>query len=334
MKVFKTFVFLIFLACAAAAQNPPSQNPSAPPPPAAPAAPAPQATQAPQATLKGNPPQPKLAQPFMITFNVPLPDGVGAKELVYDSSAINAQDFTVLTYYTAQVGNTAEFTFRAVPFALGKTKFTAAWKLPDGSVIKAQDAELDIDRVNTGIRSTDIVDIRKPITPVDWWRVILILIIAGLIAVAVILWRGRKSKPETPEGPLLPPKDTRPAEIVARDRIAKLLASDLWDKKEYNLFYIELVDIFRTYLYARFNIYTDPQTSAELLRAIKKSDAKNIYDDAKQFLNSADLVKFAESVPLTVDRDEDIKLLNAMIDATAVKIKVMTVGEGEDEHTA
>ncbi|MDR0291648.1 MAG: hypothetical protein LBI01_02500 [Elusimicrobium sp.] len=334
MKIFKIFVFLIFLAASAAAQTRPAQSPVVPPAQTAPAAqPAVAAPQPAPAELKGVPPQPKLAQPFTITFNVPLPDGVKAKELVYDAAAINAKDFSVLTSYTEQAGNTAEFTFRAVPFILGKTKFTAAWKLPDGGVIQAHSAELDIARVNTGIRSSDIVDIRKPITPVDIWFIILILTAAGLIAAAVIWWLMVRTKKAELESPT-PPPDKRPSEIVARDRLAKLLASDLWDRKEYNLFYIELTDIFRAYLYSRFNIYTDPQTSAELLRAIKKSDAKNIYDEAVQFLNSADLVKFAESIPLIVDRDEDVKLLNAMIDATAVKVKVMTVGEGEDEHTA
>ena len=323
MKIFKAAVFLILCAAPLSAQQTaaPAPQPPATPPPS-------------QASVKGTPPQPKIAQPFSITYNITLPSGVTAKEIVYDEQSINAKDFTILTGRSAQVGNSAEYTFRAVPFALGKTKFTAAWKLPDGSVIKADEAELDIARVNDGIRSADIVDIRMPITPFNFWRLILILIIIGLVSAAVVWWRkqAQSAAPAGYYGP--PPPDDRPADIAARDRLAKLLMSGLWDRKEYKLFYVELAEIFRSYLYARFGIDTDPQTTSELLRAVKKSDAKSIYDQARQFLTSADLVKFAEVVPLTVDRDEDVKLLNAMIDATAVKVKIMAVGEGKDGDTA
>jgi len=295
MKIFLPAAVLIFLSVSAAAQDGAA------------------------AALKGTQPHAQLARPFSITYSVPLPAGVKAQDITYDADTVNDGDFTILSYSSAQIGNTAEFTFRAVPFALGKTKFTAAWKLPDGAVIKARDVELDVSRVNTGIISGDIVDIRKPLKPFDWWSFILFLTIAGLIAVPLV-WRYIvRKRSYAPAGFPLPPPDNRPANIAAKDKISVLLASDLWENKEYKIFYLKLVEIFREYLSARFNIYTDSQTTAELLRAIKKSEAQNISGPARQFLNSADMVKFAEVIPLTVERDEDARLLNAMIDETAAK---------------
>ncbi|MGB2579721.1 hypothetical protein AAIR98_001640 [Elusimicrobium simillimum] len=271
-----------------------------------------------QATLKGPVPKATLANSFDIVFNVPLSDGVHAQELKVDKEELSKDNFEVTAYLATQVGNAAEFRLSVIPFALGPTKFPAVtWYNGTREVAKSGEITIDIQKTATGIRG-DLVDIRGPYRPVDWWMWFAVFVVVFISLVIYYFYKKRKPGVyKEPEAIIKP--DNRPIEVIAKERINNLLSTDLWEKEKYKDFYITLTDILRWYLSKRFDIDANVQTSAELLRNIRHSDARIVLNEVKEFLNAADMVKFAKFIPLSIDRDQDIRLLSEVIDITVPK---------------
>ncbi|WP_424244167.1 hypothetical protein Dip510_001359 [Elusimicrobium posterum] len=268
------------------------------------------------AVIKGPAPKAKLAKAFSVTFNVPLPAGAKAEDLQYDKETFNNRDFEVLSASSFQTGESAEYTFELLPFAIGKTPFKVEWTLPSYSgKIKSKEVTIDIGEVPTGFKNNVLQDIRPPYKPFNLWLWVKVLIVVLVIGILVFLFLNRKDKNigysyGTPTGAF---KDRRTIDEIARERIAQAIHSGLWEKAQYNQLYTELTDVLRWYLHKRYNIDTQVQTTYELVRAIRDSKAREVLDAVKDFLNSADLVKFAQHTPLILERDEDIKLLEKIL---------------------
>lgn len=258
-----------------------------------------------------------LAREFTLTYTLTPPPGY--TEVKLDEESLNKKDFEVTPQPCVTVGSALECSFKLTPFALNETTFSGPrWLFAPAGAAKAEDIELNISPAIKLSLKKDIKEIRGHYFPWNLWKILIITCVLMLLIFLLLTIRKKKSASgavrET-EAPALP------IEILSKNQIQHLLESGVWEAGEYKKFYFSLTDIFRNYLHKRFNLSAEYQTSAELLRAIKKSPAAPILTPARALLTSADLVKFARLTPQNTRRDADIKNIYAMIDQTTPEEK-------------
>lgn len=180
-------------------------------------------------------------------------------------------------------------------------------------------------------------DIKQPFvvgyTFWDWLRdhwVIVVLIFAALLLVsAVALYLKSRLK-----GPLI--KKTTP--FLTIDQLAVKKLYELRDKKlcQQHLVkehYIELTDILRDYLAARYQISTHEQTSAEIFAALEdKQLSARANDILKKVLTLADLVKFAKQNPSPTENEQCLEDAVNFIKQTAQAVQITNQKEGHPDE--
>jgi len=156
----------------------------------------------------------------------------------------------------------------------------------------------------------DIKPIRKvPFVWTDYldilWIVLGIILLIALIGWVVYMVLKKKRK-----GYIFKPPVVLPAHVRAIKELDKLKEEKLWQQGREKEFYSKLTDILRTYLYEREGINAMEMTSSEILNEIRKIyDAESIYENLKQILTTADLVKFAKYKPYP--DENDLSMVNA-----------------------
>lgn len=101
-----------------------------------------------------------------------------------------------------------------------------------------------------------------------------------------------------------------PAHVRAANELDKLKAEKIWQQGREKEFYSKLTDILRRYIYEREGINAMEMTSGEILNNIRQiSDVDSVYDNLKQILSTADLVKFAKYKPYP--DENDLSMVNA-----------------------
>lgn len=157
-------------------------------------------------------------------------------------------------------------------------------------------------------------DIRGPVEyPVFPWgtmAVVVIVLLAMAGGVYFYIDRKRKKTLES-EIPKLPWQ-------IAQEKIKALLGSDLLAMKQYERFYAELSDILREYIENQFGIRAVEMTTDEFLLSLKNNSslADNHKRILKQFLEYADMVKFAKFAPNQSDVEEGYEAARKFITQT------------------
>lgn len=134
----------------------------------------------------------------------------------------------------------------------------------------------------------------------DWWQYLLtgLLIIGGILSILYwFLWR-KKPLTEDEEIALLPPYDRALLALEKLDNSKYLIQS------EYKEYYSDLTNIVRSYLEDEVHITALESTTGELITKLEmlRDSGSLKLDDAsitqfQEVLETADLVKFAKSVP-------------------------------------
>lgn len=153
--------------------------------------------------------------------------------------------------------------------------------------------------IDTAMAITDIKDIEK--APIWWWGilrwVLLALGLAGLGVGAYFAYRkwGYLLHPQSTNDSQ-PTEPARPCEEVALEKLDIIKAEKVWQAGEIKRYQTQLTDVVREYIAGRFEVSSSEKTSDETLRAMKGllADRKDLYDNLKQMLTLADLVKFAK----------------------------------------
>ena len=270
------------------------------------------------------PQQAVFAQPFTLTYTVEHePNAVPQlqEESLSSDFAIQHQQTTTPT------PSTTDYQLTVFPFALGKSTFTATFTAQSGEKMLSQEAQpvyITVKPAST-FRDKDLREIRAPQAPYSWWIWLWILLaLAALFCICYVWYKRLQEKPLH----VVQPEDHRPADEIALSKIDALLNSGLWEQKQYKIFYITLSDILREYLWRRFQLDTFADTSAELLRRAKyKQHLLPLLYPLKDFLNSSDLVKFANVTPEEAVRNKDIQILREIITETSPKEIVPTPQE-------
>lgn len=270
-------------------------------------------------TAQQVPAEASFAQPYDVRFKLSHTPGY-AVEL--DTEHLPA-DFDLLQASSQTLSpGTAAYDLRFLPFALGKSTFTAVTftlqEAPGGKTLAqgtSQPQPVEIKPVQF-FKEKTLRDIRPPYIPGNGWIWLLCAVVLGLIIYfARRFWRDV----HTAQAAGLPEEqDTRPADEIALSKIQILLQSGLWERAEYKLFYLELGDILREYFWRRFGLDVSADTSVELLRRARKLPVMQpLLPALRGYLDEADLVKFARVIPTEPQMHAHVQTLQQLVRQTS-----------------
>jgi LPXTG-motif cell wall-anchored protein len=173
--------------------------------------------------------------------------------------------------------------------------------------------------LETGIR--DIKTIWR--IPVTFGEILPFLLMALGLALLTLagIYLYRKWKNKEPLF-IFAPKPVIPAHVEALENLEKLRLKQLWQNNLVKEFYTELTDILRIYIEKELRIHAVEMTSDELMDAIEDSELQNKSELLKLLRNTlptADLVKFAKSVPLADEHDRCFKDVKQFVEETMPK---------------
>jgi hypothetical protein len=271
-------------------------------------------------SFKLSPPPEKtqLAGVFDIKVEASFPDKYNIRP---DTASLDNSDFSLVSL--AKTGEsvsgglkTAVFVLKAQAFGLGISTFPAvSWGLygPQGGPAQAEARTqpftmqiLPAFKEKAG--DSAIKDIYAPYRYLPW-----LWILAGLLA-AVAAWLAWRRFRKEKGGALAAAawRDPRTPYQRARARLSGVEKAGLPGSGRLKEYYIGLTAILRFYLVDEFSINADLMTTSDLSRELKKTgaDIKTTLS-AREFLQKADLVKFARLKP--EDAVADAKTLDGML---------------------
>jgi hypothetical protein len=162
-----------------------------------------------------------------------------------------------------------------------------------------------------------IVEAKRPL-----WDIInsYVLPIVGLVALIVIfVWlfkrlKKNKKKPEEIKPKRLPHEE-------ALMQLQQLKHQEAWLTLPPKEYYSSLTGILRRYLEEQFAMDCFEKTTSELMQQIKKEKVLNAYrKELRNLLETADLAKFAKSVPTEQEQLTDLENLIEMVQTSYKKI--------------
>ncbi|WP_026754583.1 hypothetical protein [Sediminibacter sp. Hel_I_10] len=220
----------------------------------------------------------------------------------------------------------------------GLTQFdSGAYTIPQQKILIGDNAfftdslRVEVNTVTVDTTKQQLYDIKPMIEvekyPSQWWKYLLIALLAITLIGVVLWWFIWRKKPlsEEEQMALLPPYDR------AKLALQKLDESDYLQRSELKGYYSELTFIIRKYLDEKVYDRALESTTDELVARLRLlKDANKIelsYDDIKNIegiLKRADLVKFAKSAP-------DVEL--AKLDRNTIDVEIDQVKQALPEPT-
>lgn len=271
--------------------------------------------------------KPKLAEPFTLKFEISCPAGYEVKP---DTPSFRNDVFEVTRIKKLKAGpaagavKTEVFELEVSAFSIGVSTFPATdWLLITGAETrKASSPAFTVDvQPLFDSKKEEEQGIRPIYPPYKFppWLWITLGVLAAAAA-AYFLRKWLKNRSAAGLAAAAAAADARTPYQKASDALDKLLGSGLWEEGKIKEFYSGLSDIFRTYLFAEFGIAAELMTTGAITRDLKKTgaDIKTVIK-TREFLESADLVKFAKFRPGEGDRDATVKALREMLTVFAAQ---------------
>ncbi len=259
-----------------------------------------------------------FAKPFNITIDLQKPATLEPNE---------QEDFEILRVNTDKPD---QIIINVMPFNLGISTFTATLIDESGMAFDMPPLPLEIKPTKTKYDAEYLLDIRGPKT-YSYLFIFLLLLLFIILGIIYFIYRISKRKKEEKNLKINNPylDETKTPEEVALSQIDSLLLKDLWESKQYKLFYIYMTDILRDYLTARFKFEAHKFTTRDLLKYLKRNkDFKaDLISPLEVFLKSSDFVKFAKAVPTDEQRDKNITDLRLVIKGNAKVIETQNKQE-------
>jgi len=203
------------------------------------------------------------------------------------------------------------FKIPAVVFSVIPTTGTPYTVQTDSFNLLVQTMAVDTSKAFRGIKN--IIYVKS--TWMDYiWYIVGGFVLLVLIIVAIIYFvRKQKNKPA--------PKK---AVLSLQDKTLQLLnqleARQLWQKRQVKEYYIELTDIVRNYIEARFNTPALELTTDEILyKAQFHREMQPYHALLAEVLHTADLAKFAKFQPLPQEHSDAMDKARKFVDTTRPK---------------
>jgi hypothetical protein len=174
----------------------------------------------------------------------------------------------------------------------------------------------------------EIKDVKEPLTiPLDWKFILLIAFIV-LIIVAASYYLYRRYKKKKAEQPVIKKIIRIPAHVRALTALDNLEREQLWQKGRVKEYHSNITGIIRGYFEERFNLPALELTTSEQMQQLKRvPSAENILSITREFLNNADLVKFAKFIPLPSVNEAMMKQAKEIVNSTILREPVQVEEE-------
>ncbi len=226
-----------------------------------------------------------------------------------DGRIIERFDFSISVF------DTGKFTIPPFPIAYFPSDTSNIYQ-----IIEASPIDIYVKSVLADDDAPELKDVKPPIDiPFNYKFWILALSILFLICVIVFLgyrfWKQRKEKGYI----FSPPPPPEPAHQLALRALDKLFSSDLLEKGHLKIFFTQMSDILRRYLEGRYYLSALEETTAEIMRDLKKQlTDESIRQGLLDVLVMSDLVKFAKHIP-DMDETESLKIkARSFVDQTKI----------------
>jgi hypothetical protein len=166
-------------------------------------------------------------------------------------------------------------------------------------------------------QQAEIKDVKEPLTiPLDWKFILLIAIIV-LVVLAVAYYLYRRYKKKKAEQPVIKKIVRIPAHVKALTALDNLEREQLWQKGRVKEYHSRITGIIRGYFEERFKLPALELTTSEQMHKLNRvPSAKSILNVTYEFLNNADLVKFAKFQPLPSVNETMMKQAKEIINTT------------------
>ena len=158
----------------------------------------------------------------------------------------------------------------------------------------------------------------------------LLWILIGLVVLGTAYFLYRKYRKRKSEEPVEKKIIKIPAHIKALTELDNLATEQLWQKGLIKDYHSNITGIVRGYFEERFELPALELTTSESMIELRKvSEAEIIFETTNNFLNNADLVKFAKFIPLDSVNEEMMiqakEIVNQTIPEKPVEAEVQDV---------
>jgi hypothetical protein len=153
----------------------------------------------------------------------------------------------------------------------------------------------------------------RPLKPIfdfarSAWPVILLLIIFALITYLAYRWHQTRELQPAPAQKIIPEPFVNPLDRLKESLNQLPKSTSLEEKKEFEKYYIELGDAIRLYIKRVYDFPALEMTTREITVSLQKEMASSpIIKITRSVLNEADMVKFANFKPDTVQAENILK---------------------------
>ncbi|MCQ2083338.1 MAG: hypothetical protein MJY58_02425 [Bacteroidaceae bacterium] len=149
------------------------------------------------------------------------------------------------------------------------------------------------------------------------WPLLHLILLAAALFLAVFCYRRYNDNKPIIKKIRREPKV--PAHIRATQAIENLRQNGSAHSQNPKEYYTALTDILRVYMNERFGFNATEMTSGEILENLQNSTDKAAIDELAGLLSTADMVKFAKSVPLLGENDRNLFSAMEFVKSTTVQ---------------
>lgn len=228
----------------------------------------------------------------------------GKIDTLRQGNTVTYRQRLVVTGFDSGMYRVPSFVFTVVP--QGGTPYT----------VSSDSLELLVNTV-----AVDTTQAFKPIKSImaaqTTWRDYLLYILGGGVFVALIVLviiyflRNKKVAVPKPAGP----------QLSLQDHVLQLLAAldakQLWQKGQVKQYYIDLTDIVRNYIEARFSTPALELTTDELLYKVQlHKELQPYYSLLRSVLYTADLAKFAKAEPTPMEHTDSMEKARQFVNSS------------------
>jgi hypothetical protein len=186
----------------------------------------------------------------------------------------------------------------------------------------------DVDTANYAL--FDIKGTQSPPFVLTDYLIPVILILLALALIALVWWLIRKFSQKNKLSEEAAMLASLPPHVAAIMELDKLKAEKLWVLGRNKEFHTRLSDILRTYIERRFQVNAMEMTTGDILVLFSKDkNIQSVYQNLRQILQLADLVKFAKLIPF--ENDNELSLINAYLFVNQTKLEELQSIEEQKE---
>lgn len=259
-----------------------------------------------KAVLSVSPAKVQIGDPINVTLEVKT----SKSERFSVSEGFNLSDLELLNektpvFFEKEGEFISAYQFEAVAWSVGEKKLGPVVIIFDsGEKLMSNEASVVIESVISEENSSfaDIKNNLDSIPAAYIWLIVLFLIIVLIVLIIFIvkLIKKKNTKDENVE-------KIRTPEEIAEESLQKLAEYDLTEEKSLKEYYVQLAEILRRYIEARYSLPALDSTTGELYKILRDNEyLKERASDIKTLLSQCDLVKFAKYLPYTHKDDFDM----------------------------